>query len=239
MATRGVSMYVQYLAWNTSQNRGQTGDAANHTLKWIKDGDAVSPTNSPEEIDAAGAPGVYRLLLTASETDANLGTISGVSSTANVQIIPTKVEFERLPDAAPGGAGGVALADADGQVAIDMEQSLPANPPTDTVGGALKAVGKISRYTPNAVEVDHNYGGPDNYSYLTTDGRGIDNATVIAYLKSDYDAGNRDESYYKDAVLTDVNGQWTQPMLLDPGEYVLYFYKQGEYGPDTADLTVT
>jgi len=107
MATRGVSMTIHYVAVDATTNMGKTGDAANHTLRWIKDGTPLVPTNSPVEVDATNCPGIYKLTLTASETDCNIGTLGGKSSTANVSIIPKTIEFERLPDAAPGASGGV------------------------------------------------------------------------------------------------------------------------------------
>ena len=108
MATRGVAMTIQYVAWDTSANAGKTGDAANHTLRWVKDGVAAAPTNTPSEVDATNCPGVYKLTITASEADCNVGTLCGKSATANVAIMPVTIQFERLPDAAPGASGGVA-----------------------------------------------------------------------------------------------------------------------------------
>ena len=49
MATRGVAMTIAYVAWDTEANAGKTGDVANHTLRWIKDGTAAAPTNAPTE----------------------------------------------------------------------------------------------------------------------------------------------------------------------------------------------
>jgi len=97
---------------------------------------------------------------------------------------------------------------------------------------------EITGQGPNTVEVDHHYGGTDNYSYHTADGRGIDNATIIAYLKTDFDAGRRGKQYHQGVSTTDVQGRWVRPMMLDPATYVLYYYKQGAFGPDTAVLTV-
>jgi hypothetical protein len=116
MATRGISLTVVYIALD-SASKGKTGDVANHTLRWLKDGTAVVPTNSPVEIDADNAPGAYKLTLTASECDCNIGWLVGKSSTSGVSIVPAKIEFERLPDAAPGTAGGVPTVDANNRIA--------------------------------------------------------------------------------------------------------------------------
>ena len=61
---------------------------------------------------------------------------------------------------------------------------------------------------------------------------------MIAYLKTDYNAGRRGKEYHQGVSRTDVQGHWERPMLLDPATYVLYYYKQGAFGPDTAEVTV-
>jgi len=89
------------------------------------------------------------------------------------------------------------------------------------------------------VLVDHNYGGSEVLSYKTQGGQGVDNATVRAYLKTDYDAGNRNSTYIKAESRTTVTGAWNRPMMLDPGVYTLLYFKQGSYGPDTKKVTVS
>jgi len=117
MALYGVSFTLSYVAWDTSAGAGKTGDVSNHTLRWIKDGTAAAPSNSPSEVDATNAPGVYKLALTAAEAQAVFGTLVGKSSTANVSIMPVSVAFERLPNAAPGADGGLPTVDANNRVA--------------------------------------------------------------------------------------------------------------------------
>jgi hypothetical protein len=90
-----------------------------------------------------------------------------------------------------------------------------------------------------AVEVDHDYGGTDNLRYVTSSGIGIDGATVYAFLKEDYDAGHRSATHARARSLTNVDGRWAAPMMLDPAWYVMYFYKQNAWGPDTATIQVT
>ncbi len=89
-----------------------------------------------------------------------------------------------------------------------------------------------------SVVVDHDYGGADALAYKTAGGVGIDNAVIRAYLKTDYDAGNTGSAYIKASITTDVNGQWSAQMNLDPETYTLYYFKQGAYGPDTQEVTV-
>ena len=79
----------------------------------------VTCCNSPTEVDASNAPGVYKITLTSTETQAVAGTLTGKSATAKVSIIPVQVAFERLPNAAPGSANGLPILDANGRVSAD------------------------------------------------------------------------------------------------------------------------
>jgi len=98
MALYGVQTTISYVAWDTSANAGKTGDAGNHTLRWVKDGTPAAPSNSPAEVDASNAPGVYKLTLTAAECQAVYGTLAGKSSTSNVSIMPVSIAFEQSGD---------------------------------------------------------------------------------------------------------------------------------------------
>jgi hypothetical protein len=101
------------VAWDTVNNVGKTGDSANHTLRWVKDGTSAPPDGSPAitEVDATNAPGVYKLTLDATDCTCNVGTLAGKSATSGVVIIPITVTFEQLPTAAPGAIGGLPTTD--------------------------------------------------------------------------------------------------------------------------------
>ncbi len=88
------------------------------------------------------------------------------------------------------------------------------------------------------VAVDHNYGGTDALAVMTLDAQRIDNAAVAAYLRTDYDAGRRGAAYVVGRTLTDVNGRWASPLMLDPGEYTLFAYKQGVIQATAKNLIV-
>jgi hypothetical protein len=94
MAAKGQALTLCYVAWDTSANAGKTGDAGNHTLRWVKDGTSAAPTNAPSEVDATNAPRRYKLTLTAAECDCWLGVLAGKSSTANVSLVAVVVSFE-------------------------------------------------------------------------------------------------------------------------------------------------
>lgn len=112
MPSRGQSITITYIAWDTNANVGKSGDVANHTLRWVKDGTAAAPTNAASEIDATNAPGAYRITLTSAECTCHTGVLVGKSSTANVSIIPASIAFEQLPTATPGASTGVPVLDA-------------------------------------------------------------------------------------------------------------------------------
>jgi hypothetical protein len=97
MSTRGISITIQYTAWDTVNNIGKTGDSANHTLRWVKDGTSNAPTNSPSEIDSTNAKGEYKIIMTSTECTSDFCTLCGVSSTTGIVIIPKSVSFETFP----------------------------------------------------------------------------------------------------------------------------------------------
>ena len=116
MPSRGQTITITYTAWDTVNNVGKTGDSANHTLLWVKDGTSAAPTNSPAEVDATNAPGIYKLVLTGTECTCDSGTLCGKSSTSNVSIVSKDYTFEQLPTAVPAANGGLPTVDANNNV---------------------------------------------------------------------------------------------------------------------------
>lgn len=122
MATRAVAMTIPFVAWDTSANAGKTGDSANITPRWIKDGTiAALTTATVTELDATNAPGLYKCSISSTEADCDIGVLCGKSSTANISFMPVTIQFERLPNAAPDAAGGLPISDAGG---LDLDTLL-------------------------------------------------------------------------------------------------------------------
>lgn len=96
MPLRNRKTYIHYNAYNRQTQSYQGGDVDNHTLYWAMDDTVVTPTNSPVELTRDGRHICYCLLLTAEETNCSIGTLSGVSSTENVIVIPVRVMFEQV-----------------------------------------------------------------------------------------------------------------------------------------------
>jgi hypothetical protein len=90
-----------------------------------------------------------------------------------------------------------------------------------------------------SILVDHNYGGPDALAYVTAEGSGINDATILAYLTTDYDADNLGGEFIQGRSSTNAEGEWVNPMLLDPGDYTLVYSEQGLWGPNTVNITVS
>jgi hypothetical protein len=89
-----------------------------------------------------------------------------------------------------------------------------------------------------AIAVDHNYGGAEQLAFQTADHRGIENATVQAFLAVDWNAGRRTANYVQGATTTISQGHWLSPIMLDPGSYVLLYFREGVYKPSTRTITV-
>ena len=118
------------------------------------------------------------------------------------------------------------LEDAGGGLSKFTEDALSNGP-----GGEFNGEGSVI--------VDWNYNGGD-YRYLTgVGGVGINNASIYAYLKNDYDNNRREAQYIVGQTWTNVDGEWRHPLNMDPGDYTLYYFKRGQYGPDTQEVTVS
>lgn len=116
MAIYGVEQVVHYIAWDTENNAMKTGDVANHTIYWVKDGTAAAAANSPAEVDAVNTPGLYKLTVTAAEAQCLKGFVAGKSSTENIVIFGSPESFVRLPNVAPGANGGLPTTDANNRI---------------------------------------------------------------------------------------------------------------------------
>ena len=85
--------------------------------------------------------------------------------------------------------------------------------------------------------VNHDYGGVDALQVVDDDGNPEEGVTIRAYLKSEYDAGNRATEYARGEDTTDVDGHWNRGMYLPLGDITLIFIKSGFY-IKTRDIVV-
>lgn len=85
MIRNNTGFWLHYSAYNTASSAPELNDAANHTLKLFIDGALSDPNNTPEDI----AVGECRIFIDPAESNgAKIITVAGVSSTADVSIIP-------------------------------------------------------------------------------------------------------------------------------------------------------
>lgn len=87
----------------------------------------------------------------------------------------------------------------------------------------------------NTVKVNQDFGLPDALQYLTPGGTPICDAQIRVYYKSDYDVGKLDNPV--GITMTKKDGRWANPVLVLPGyNYVIQFFKPGEFGPDVSTI---
>jgi hypothetical protein len=93
-----------------------------------------------------------------------------------------------------------------------------------------------------SVLINHDYGGADALAYRDATDCPVVGAGVYVFTQTVFDAAYPDFPALDDAVAvttTRANGRWTDALRVNPGQYVILFEKPGEYGPDTAAVTVT
>lgn len=93
------SQYLLVKAWDMTTDAGKTGDAANITAKFSKDGGecASSDDTNPSEVDSGDAPGWYKFTLTQAETNCTTLVAVCTSSTANIKIEDVRIETQIVP----------------------------------------------------------------------------------------------------------------------------------------------
>jgi uncharacterized repeat protein (TIGR02543 family) len=85
-----ISKVVTIVAWDTVNECGRTGEAANITVRGVRDGVEYAPVDATvTEVDAVNLPGIYTVSLTRTENDCYFNTVGGKSSTTGVVIKPT------------------------------------------------------------------------------------------------------------------------------------------------------
>jgi len=90
-----------------------------------------------------------------------------------------------------------------------------------------------------AILINHDYGGTDNLRFVAPSGVGVGGVTIYCFLKDDYDVNRRSRGYIIAESKTRDDGRWWWDMALNPGDYVLVFFKTGQYAPTPKEITVT
>ncbi len=85
--------------------------------------------------------------------------------------------------------------------------------------------------------VDQDFGGPNALTW-ELDGNPVTGAEILVFLAAGYNAGMRQNSDSVAASRQLATGDWQQPVKLDPGQYVIQFFKTDVAGPDAFPITV-
>jgi len=86
------------------------------------------------------------------------------------------------------------------------------------------------------VRVDHNYPGIDDMRVINAQADPIEGAAIRIFELTAFQAGDVDT--WVGETLTDVNGEWIDPIYLDDAKsWVVHFQKLTEYGPEHVEIT--
>ena len=96
MAIKGRQLNVNFYAFDTGNNQPATGQASNISGYIIKDGGAPATlTNSISEPSSSNTPGIYEVVLSSTEMNADFITIGGsIPTNTGVLVYPTMVATE-------------------------------------------------------------------------------------------------------------------------------------------------
>ena len=131
------------------------------------------------------------------------------------------------------GSTGEALDDA-GASGDPWDTSLPGSYADGSAGHIL---GNLNVGQGSGSEtVNQDYGGEDALAAIDGNGNYIDGVEIRAHLTTDYN--NSVFSNVQGYTRTNSDGSWDNPLMLDPGSYVLVYEKDGKI-TTTQSLTVT
>lgn len=88
---RGVASKIPVYAYDKTTGLAKTGDTANITAYWSKDGADGVATNDTNPAAVTDMSGCYAFDMTAAEMTCNFGKLLPVSSTANILIEPVDI----------------------------------------------------------------------------------------------------------------------------------------------------
>lgn len=136
---KSTAQTITYHVWNKDNGSLLTGDVTNHTCTWSKDGGTpASCSGTPAELGG----GVYKIALSATETNCNLGTLIVTSSNTSAVIPPSEFCFES------SSGGGATAADVWGYTG---GRTLTASP-TDISGLATASNLSTLQTTANGIK---------------------------------------------------------------------------------------
>lgn len=204
MPVKNTAYTLQYVAWDNSSNTGKTGDGANHTLRYVADGVEGTPA-APNitEVDPTNLPGVYKATLAADENIGDFMLLGGVSSTANVVIIPVQWAND---DATISSRASQTSVDAlptatDVRIEMDTSSTKLANLDTTVSSRASQTSVDVLQTSVDAIKVV-----VDTLQAIATNKKEFVNESGVTYLVI-YDTDGITPLYkwpYKDSTGADI-----------------------------------
>jgi len=125
--------------------------------------------------------------------------------------------------------------DANATINLDLTPLATTQQLNQTTTTILENLGV---FVDGSVPISHDFPTQDNLRYVDETGSGIDNASIVVYLKEDYVLNKKSKTFIKGSSSTRSDGRWSSPIYLDSGMiYVVEFYKQGEYTISSKEIT--
>lgn len=138
MAYKNTAITVTYLAWDTVNNVGKTGDGANHTLRGVGDGTEFTPaTPNITEVDSTNCPGLYKATFASGENNYTDVTLHGKSSTSGIVLIPTRWQNESNANTVQVLGGAMPAVSVTGVPKVDLQDILGTGVSTPATAGIL------------------------------------------------------------------------------------------------------
>ena len=234
----GVEATVNFLVWDTANNTGRTGDDSNFTLRLIKDGGApAAPTNigTISEPDSTNLPGVYELVLTATEMEAAFITLGGISSTSDTVIYPLFITTAKVEE-----IKGATFSESTDSLEAIRNRGDVAWITGGGAGGASTVTITIedqdTNPVPGASVQIWNSGDTVLISYGTTDSNGEvvlsadDGAYLVKIVKAGYSFSQENLTVSGNTSETYSGSTTTIPATVDPTLCRLYEYVRKQDG---------
>lgn len=134
------------------------------------------------------------------------------------------------------GPDSFALGVTDDPALSTLERISPP-PPQATITDDCVIEGLDAFGGNGTILVDQDFGGPNALTW-ELDGNPVTGAEILVFLAADYNSGKRQNSDSVAASRQLATGDWQQAVKLDPGQYILQFFKKDVAGPDVFTITV-
>ncbi len=226
--------------WDENLNEHQLSGSMGQALAQAQDPAPIPPTV------IAIADQVWDESLGEHQLSGSMGQALGLGlagAIADVAAIADAVWDEGLSDHQLSGSTGQALGLADAVADVNAiadqvwDEALTGHLTAGSMGATLS---NATQTGTGNILVDHNFGGTDNLRVTdSSSGAGIDEVTVQAFLKTDFDAGNKGAAFVKGGTLTGSDGRWLNPLALDADTYTISFNKPAVFVGSTTEITVS